>query len=112
MRTSIKILLGIFIFLFSIQSFAFKVTVQSPSKEVSALGFTVNGKNSGGLGKSYTKNNMQAGNYTFGIRINGMFGTDVGCKSANGKSSFSLKSDTVATLSYKNNSCLLKISSK
>lgn len=108
-KAKIKIILGFFFFLFSLQTFAFQVTVKSSSKEVSGIGFSVDGKNHGGMGKSYTKANMPAGSYAFGIRVDGLFGTDVGCKTPKGKKYIALKNDTVAIVKYQKNVCIVQI---
>jgi hypothetical protein len=90
-------------------SYAINVSIQTPSQEVSALGFTVDGKNHGGMGRSYTGKNMPAGNYSFGIRIHGVFGTDVPCY-VNDKRSVMLNQDATVMLQYSNNKCTGKLS--
>lgn len=82
--------------------------VSSPSKNVSALGFTVNGKDYGAAGTSYQKSGLANGTYTFGVRVNGVFGTDVGC-TAKGKKTFALHKDTVAYLIYDGKHCTVQM---
>lgn len=107
MRNYIKAILGLSLLSLVCNCYAIQVNVQSSSKQVSALGFTVNGKNYGGAGSSYSKKGVPTGNYTFGVRVGGVFGTDVGC-TMNGKGSIALNSDTTAVLSYNGKNCSLK----
>lgn len=90
-------------------TYAIQVSVQSSSSAVSALGFSANGKSHGGAGRSYTNSNMPVGTYTFGVRVNGLFGTDVACATSNGRKTFTLKSDTSAVLNYDGNRCIMRL---
>jgi hypothetical protein len=106
-----KIFTGLFLFCFFSTSYAIDVNVQATSSDVSGLGFTVNGKNHGGKGNSYTAKNMPSGIYTFGIRVNGaIFGKDISCYTGNGGNRINLNKDTNATLMYDGKNCKLKIS--
>jgi hypothetical protein len=111
MRTYLKASVSIILFCFFSTSYAININVQSTSKDVSALGFTVNGKSHGGRGNSYNASNMPAGQYTFGIRVNGaIFGKDISCPMANGNNQVNLNKDTNAVLEYNGKNCKLKIS--
>jgi hypothetical protein len=94
--------------LFTLPSYAISVNVQSPSPQVAALGFTVNGSKHGGAGQRYSGNNMPAGMYSFGIRVGGVLGTDVPC-SINGRSTASLTRNANVTLIYRGNRCIARI---
>jgi hypothetical protein len=90
-------------------SYAITVNVQSSSKDISALGFTVNGKSHGGAGSSYSAKNMPTGKYSFGIRVGGtIFGTDIPCPSANGEF-VNLTKDTNVMLQFNGKSCRLRM---
>lgn len=111
-QQAMHIFLAIVLAFFASNCFAIQVHVQSSSQQVSALGFTVNGKNYGAAGSSYSKNNAPSGVYTFGIRINGIFGKDVGCKTSDGKNQVTLNADTTAILDYNGKQCVLNLSSR
>lgn len=102
-----KIILSAFITCFATQTFAIQVNVSSPSS-VSALGFTVDGKKYGGMGKSYNKSGVPTGMYRFGVRVNGIFGNDIACFNQ-GKISVFLTKDSDVTLIYNNNRCTAKV---
>ena len=105
-----KSIIATFLFLVFSSSYAININVHSTSK-VSGLGFTVNGKNHGGMGSSYSAQNMPAGKYSFGIRVGGAIsGKDVPCNSDNGQKYVILKKDTDAILQYSGKTCVLKIS--
>lgn len=81
-----------------------KVDVVSTSKDVKALGFTVGGKDHGGMGKSYSKKGLPAGAvYQFGIRIGSVFGDSVACGSRK------LSSSSRVTLKYNGKSCSITV---
>lgn len=103
-----KYLLSLFLLCLIANSYAIQVSVRSSSPAVSALGFQVNGKKYGGMGKSYNKSGLPSGSYQFGVRINGVFGTDVPCF-GQGKKAVSLSKDTKATLNYSNNRCTVQL---
>jgi hypothetical protein len=106
-----RILLGLLLFLFALPLSALEVNVQSPSNGVSALGFSLNGKSYGGMGRSYVKSNLTPGAYQFGVRVGGIFGKDIPCLAANNQA-VQLKNNTTAILTYSNNRCTVQISSK
>lgn len=111
MRKYLNVLFGISLFCFFSMSYAISINVQSTSNEVAGLGFTVNGKNHGGRGNSYTATNMPAGTYTFGIRVgNSLFGKDVSCYTGNGMNRVNLKNNTNAILEYDGKNCKLRLS--
>jgi hypothetical protein len=111
MRSYLNVFVGALLFCFCSISYAINVNVQSTSKDVSALGFTVNGKNHGGRGNSYSAKNMPTGLYTFGIRVGGaIFGKDISCFTDKGTNRVTLNSDTNAILEYNGKNCKLKIS--
>lgn len=103
-----KCLLSLFLLCLVANSYAIQVSVRASSPAVSALGFQVNGKKYGGMGKSYSKSGLPSGSYQFGVRINGVFGTDVPCL-AKGKKAISLSKDTNAILNYSNNRCTVQV---
>jgi hypothetical protein len=108
MRKQLKILVGLALSFLILDCYAIQVNVQSSSKAVSALGFTVNNKSHGSAGSFYSKKDMPAGDYTFGVRVGGLMGTDVGC-TRNGKEVIALKGDTTAVLTYNGQQCSLGI---
>lgn len=105
--------MGLGLILFSIESSAIQVIVHSPSHDVYALGFRLNGKDYGGKGTYYSKTNLPPGMYTFGVRVGGLLigAKDVGCF-AKGRKSVMLKSDTTAVLHYNGKTCSASIQSK
>ncbi len=110
MRNQLKILLGLLLSLFALNSYAIQVNVQSPSQGVSALGFQVNGSNHGAAGHYFGGSNMPTGGtYKFGVRVNGLMGTDVPCPVA-GKRAVVLKRNATAVLLYNGKGgCVAKI---
>src|SRR5690348_14812541 len=111
MKTYFKFFVGTVLFLFISSTYAININVQSTSKNVSALGFTVNGKNHGGMGSTYNAKNMPIGKYSFGVRVGGtILGKDVPCNLSNGEKYVILKSDTNALLHYNGKTCMLRIS--
>lgn len=109
MRTSINVLIGLALTLFALQTYAIQISVQTSSPGVAALGFTVNGQSHGGAGKSYSKSGLPAGSYSFGIRVGGVFGTDVGCSTGKGQKFVNLNSDTTAILNYDGRRCIIRL---
>jgi hypothetical protein len=110
MRIHPKLLIGLstsfVVVLFTLPSYAIKVTVQSSSKGVTALGYTVNGKKSGGAGGSYKNTDAPTGKYLFGVRAGG----DVPCATKEGKKAMTLKKDTTVTLTYNGKTCIMVLS--
>jgi hypothetical protein len=110
MRKQTKIFIGVLLSSLISTSYAINVNVQSTSRNISGLGFTVNGKNHGGMGSNYRATNMPTGKYTFGIRVGGsVFGKDVPCHPNNGHSYVILKQDTNALLEYNGKTCMLSL---
>ena len=110
MNTLAKILIGMLLLGCLSTSYAINISVRSSSNNVSALGFTVNGKNHGGAGTSYSAKNMPAGQYTFGVRVNGtIFGTDVPCMTSRGQY-VTINQDANIILDYNGKSCRLRMS--
>ncbi len=101
----IKIFLSLFLAVFTLKSYAIRVNVQASGPAIAALGFAANGKNHGGTGRTYNADNMPTGGtYIFGIRVNGIFGTDVTCY-VKGKKTVVLNNDTTASLNYDGKRC-------
>ena len=94
-------------FIISLPVYAFQVKVVSTNKSIQGLGFTVNGKQSGGMGSEYHKAGMTKGNYSFGVRVNGK---DIGCK-AGGKKQVNLTGNTNVVLNLKGSHCTAEIGS-
>lgn len=110
MKKYLTLLTGLFLTFFTLETFAIQVIVRSPSHEVYALGFRLNGNDYGKAGKYYSKSNLPAGTYTFGIRVGGLLigAKDVGCP-AKGKKSVMLNNDATAVLSYNGKTCSASI---
>ena len=109
MRNQFKFIIGFALAFVIFNVYAIQVYVKTLSNDVAALGFTINGKNYGGMGKSYIRNNAPAGSYTFGVRVGGIFGDDVGCMTAQGKDSIMINGNTTAILTYKGKQCTVKV---
>jgi len=107
-----KAIVFIILMFFVSSTFAIQVMVSSQSTEkVYALGFRLNGKDYGGPGSSYSRSNLPAGVYTFGLRLGGLIfsARDVGCY-YHGKKSVALSKDTRAFLRYNGHSCSVSLS--
>jgi hypothetical protein len=94
--------------LLSLPAYAINVKVVSTNSDIQGLGFTVNGKENGGMGTEYHKAGLPKGSYSFGVRMNGK---DISCKDGHGKKMIRLNSDTNAVLNLKGNRCKVTISS-
>lgn len=73
-----------FITCISTQSFAadsIKITVKTNEKDAAAIGFVVDGKKYGGLGRFYSSKAPGNKEFRFGYRKNSAFGQDVDCGS-------------------------------
>lgn len=82
-----------------------KLYVSSMSEDVAALGFSVDGKEYGGMGKMYSKGGLPSGAvYDFGVRVGGVFGQSVSCGSRKISTSSSVR------LSYKDGHCSVSVS--
>lgn len=78
-----KLILGFF-FIGSSYAFAantINVTVMTNDQSAAAIGYVVNGKKSGGTGKSYEGMGPVNGKYSFGYRRNSAQGKDIPCGS-------------------------------
>lgn len=68
--------------MFSLQAFAedeIEITVSTEEKSAAAIGYTVEGKASGGPGKSYTGKGPINKEYVFGYRKDSKDGEDIRC---------------------------------
>ncbi|MBA3661975.1 MAG: hypothetical protein H0W64_09615 [Gammaproteobacteria bacterium] len=101
----VGLLLAVSTVSFAVETYAIQVKVKTNSKQVSALGFSVQGKKYGMLGKSYENKNVPPGVYTFGFRA----GKDVACKTASGKKKVTLKKNTTAILKYNGTKCEMRL---
>lgn len=87
--------------LFSLQALAegtIKVTIKTSETSASALGYTVEGKESGGPGKSYTGKGPKNKKYSFGYRKKTK-GTNISC------GSLTLTKDSTVNLITKGKNC-------
>lgn len=84
MKRSLKYFGNVIVILFSLQAFAedtIKVTVSATDKTAAALGFTVDGKKSGGPGASYSGEGPKNKEYHFGYRKDNVKGPNIPCGS-------------------------------
>lgn len=100
MNTFLRAMLIICLSLFFLNCYAIQVNVRT-SSEVFALGFKVQGENHGGLGSSYSADNMPAGYYEFGVRVNN---SDIACY-VGGKKAVKLSTDASVNLNVHGNRC-------
>lgn len=92
----------VLITLVSVQVYAddkIKISVDTGEQSVAAIGFTVDGRNSGGPGKSYTGKGPKNKEYKFGYRKDLLRGTDIPCGRA------TLSKDSHVTLVVKEDTC-------
>lgn len=101
-------LISVSLIFFSLEAQAIRVKVESTAKPIMGLGFTVNGKQYGGLGSSYVRNDLPTGAYSFGVRA----GSDIGCTTADGKKVVKLQKNSTAFLKYDGERCKMRIVSK
>lgn len=95
----IKLFSSIVIVLFSLQSFAantITVTVKTTEKTATGIGYSVDGKEIGGPGKSYTGKGPKNKKYLFGYRKKAV---DVSC------GAYTLTKNSSVTLVSKGNKC-------
>lgn len=89
--------------LLSLQTFAeekrISVTVQTAERSAAGIGFSVNGRNTGGAGRSFTGKGPQNNRYLFGFRQNSISGKNISC------GSLTLNSNSKVTLVYKGEHC-------
>ena len=89
----------IIIALFSLQAFAedtISITVKTNEKTAAGIGYSVEGKDSGGAGKSYTGRGPKNMKYSFGYRRRG---TNIPC------GTLTLTKNSNVTLITKGNKC-------
>jgi hypothetical protein len=96
----IRIITSLFIIFFSLKVLAepILITVKSNDKRVAAIGFKVNGKASGGLGKLYTGKGPKNEEYFFGYRSS-IYGDDISC------GSLKLNKNSTVVLVSQNKNC-------
>lgn len=101
-KSTIKAISCAVLVLTSIQSFAdetIKVTVKTNDKRVAAIGFSVEKKDSGSLGKSHTGKGPKDKTYQFGYKLDSVFGPNVDC------GALVLTRDSVVTLIKEGGKC-------
>lgn len=101
-RNSIKFFSCLIIALFSLQSFASKiirVNIRTNEPKAAALGFSVDGRKAGGVGKSFSGRGPVNRTYLFGYRTKAPQRTNVSC------GSHVLTKDSTVTLITKGNHC-------
>jgi hypothetical protein len=89
--------------LLSFQSYAdniIRITVKTSENTAAGIGYSVEGRNSGTLGKSYTGKGVKNKEYVFGYRKNSIAGANIECGSV------TLTKDTTITLITKGDKCL------
>ena len=99
---SSKIVYSLIISFCSLSAFAadtIHVTVKTKEKAVVAIGYSMDGKNAGGLGKSYSGKGLKNSTYVFGYRKNSLGGADIKC------GALVLNKDSEITLVAKGDSC-------
>lgn len=98
-----KLLSCIFSTLFCFQAFAtdlIKVTVKTNERNAVAIGFTVDSRDYGTLGKSYSGKGPANKEYLFGYKKDSLFGDNVAC------GSLTLTRDSTVVLMIQNNTCI------
>ncbi len=103
LNQSIKSFSCLFITLFSFQVMAadvIKVTVKTQEKNAVGIGFKVNGKDNGSLGKSYSGKGPINKEYFFGYKKDSIFGESIPC------GSIILQQDSTVSLIYQDNKCI------
>jgi len=107
MRNGIKYFSILVVILFSLQSFAedtVKITVSTTEKTAAAIGFTVDGKESGGSGQSYSGEGPKNKEYKFGYRKDSVKGLNISC------GSLTLSENSNVTLTTEGDKCLSVVS--
>ncbi|KTD31635.1 hypothetical protein Lmor_2511 [Legionella moravica] len=102
MKRTSKLWSCIGIGLFSLHAFAadtIKVTVKTLEKNAIAIGFTVDNKEYGTLGKSYSGRGPKDKVYSFGYRKDSLFGDNVSC------GALTLTQDSTIMLIVQDNKC-------
>jgi hypothetical protein len=93
----------IFVTLFSFQAYAadvIKVTVKTNERNAVAIGFTVDSREFGTLGKSYSGKGPVNKEYRFGYKKDSLFGDNVDC------GSLTLTRDSTIVLMNQNDKCI------
>lgn len=101
-RNSIKFFSALIITLFSLQSVAsttIRVNVRTNEPKASALGFSVDGKRTGGIGRSFSGRGPVNRTYLFGYKTKAPQRTNVSC------GSHVLTKDSTVTLVTQGNRC-------
>jgi hypothetical protein len=76
-----------------------QVTVTTTEKAAAGIGFSVEGKNRGGMGKSYEGTGPQNKQYTFGYRKKSIVGVNISC------GTLTLTKNSKVVLVSKNDKC-------
>lgn len=95
-----------FIILFSAPNWAadrIKITVEIKHKSAAAIGYSVEGRSFGALGKSYLGEGPKNKKYVFGFRKNSIMGADIRC------GELTLKKNSTVILEVKGDKCFIKI---
>jgi hypothetical protein len=92
--------------IFTLPLFAKEITIRVMTRDstAAAIGFTVNGKESGGAGKLYTGNGPSNQKYSFGFRKTSVNGKNIRC------GSLTLNKNSTIVLVKKGNRCHSAIS--
>ena len=102
-KHSVTLISCIALTLFSLHTFAagkrISVTVSTAERSAAGIGFSVNGRNTGGAGRSFTGRGPQNSRYIFGFRQNSVTGKNVSC------GSLTLKSNSRVNLVYIGGRC-------
>lgn len=101
MNNFLRITISLFLSFCYLNCYAIQVHVQTSSKRVSAIGFTVNGKQHGWFGSTYSANDVPAGSYKFGVRADS---GDLGC-SIDGEEFVNITKDTSVFLNVSGEEC-------
>lgn len=80
-----------------------RVTVKSSDEATFGVGFSVNGKVAGAIGKSYTGTGPKNQKYLFGYRKKAIYGKNISC------GSMVLTQDSIITLTLKEDKCVISV---
>lgn len=103
MKTPIKSSICVLFSLFALSAHAtqsINVTVKTNEKSAIAVGFSVEGRHLGGLGKAFSAKGPSQKEYTFGFKKDSIFGENIAC------GSLLLKKNTTVLMIYQNNQCV------
>jgi len=101
-RNSIKIIGGTIFAVLSLQIFAentIRITVKTEERTAAGIGYSVEGKIAGSIGKSYTGKGLKNKKYLFGYRKISISGTNISCGTK------TLTKDTTITLVTQGDKC-------